>query len=60
MFVNNRKLNTQEYINNQLNDYYAILTHIVLDIERYCNRDYFNGEEVYIGRLLETSLCMGV
>lgn len=37
MFVNNRKLNTQEYINNQLNDYYAILTHIVLDIERYCN-----------------------
>lgn len=55
VFVNNRKLNTQEYINNQLNDHYAILTHIVLDIERYCNRDYFNGEEIYIGRLLETS-----
>lgn len=51
----NHKLKTEEYIFNQLHEHYAVLTHIVSDIRKYCDYDYFNRDELYIGSLLETA-----
>lgn len=57
--VYNHKLKTEEYISNQLHEHYAVLTHIVSDIRKYCDYDYFNTDELYIGSLLETARNFG-
>lgn len=55
------RLKAESYIEGQFHNHYAILTHIVSDLERYCeyydsnysNRDA-NEDEIHIGLFLET------